>query len=89
MLGPLIAVDVGHCHWRESAPLGRPAVASGAWQDGTFVADLRVITTPHHVRLAVDAGTGTATATWSPPPLTGPSLLLHLRSPLMTRPDVA
>ncbi|MEU6840507.1 serine hydrolase [Streptomyces sp. NPDC046716] len=88
-LGPQIAVEVGHGHWRESAPLGRPVVASGAWQDGTFVADLRVITTPHLVRLTVAPDTGTATATWSTPPLTGPSLLLHLRSPLMTRPDVA
>ncbi|MBO1329644.1 hypothetical protein [Streptomyces sp. VRA16 Mangrove soil] len=37
----------------------------------------------------VDAGTGTATATWNIVPLTGPELLLHARSPLMTRPDVS
>jgi CubicO group peptidase (beta-lactamase class C family) len=82
-------VEVGHGDWRECAPLGRPIVAAGAWQGGTYVADLYVITTPHRVRLVVDAEAGTATATWSTPPLTGPSLELHLRSPLMTRPDVA
>ncbi|GAA1364404.1 serine hydrolase domain-containing protein [Catellatospora chokoriensis] len=88
-LGPSLDVEVGHGEWRESAPLGRPVVAAGAWQGDTFVADLCVITTPHRVRLLVDVGSGTAVATWSTVPLTGPSLALHLRAPLMTRPDVA
>ena len=88
-LGPLLDLEVGHGEWRESAPLGRPVVAAGAWQGDTFVADLCVVTTPHRVRLVVDARTGTATATWNLVPLTGPDLALHLRSPLMTRPDVA
>ena len=88
-LGSSLDVEVGHGEWRESSPLGRPVVASGAWQGDTFVADLCVITTPHRVRLVVDAGAGTAVATWSTVPLTSPSLELHLRSPLMTRPDVA
>lgn len=88
-LGPRLHAEAGHGHWRESAPLGRPLVACGAWQGGTFVADLCVVTTPHHVRLAVDTEAGTATATWTTVPLTGPRLELHLRSPLMTRPDVA
>ncbi|RSM64325.1 serine hydrolase [Actinoplanes sp. ATCC 53533] len=88
-LGPSLAVGVGHGEWRESSPLGRPVVAAGAWQDDTFVADLYVITTPHRVRLVIDADAETAVATWSTVPLTGPSLALHLRSPLMTRPDVA
>ncbi|MFC4060474.1 serine hydrolase domain-containing protein [Planomonospora corallina] len=88
-LGPSLTVEAGHGGWRESSPLGRPVVAAGAWQDGTFVADLYVITTPHRVRLVVDAGAGTAVATWNVVPLTGPDLVLHLRSPLMTRPDVA
>ncbi|UQU63207.1 beta-lactamase family protein [Couchioplanes caeruleus] len=79
-------VEVGHGGWRESSPLGRPVVASGAWQGDTFVADLFVITTPHRVRLMVDGGT--ATATWSTVPLTTPDLALHLRAPLMTRPGV-
>ena len=85
----LLDIEVGHGEWRESAPLGRPVFAAGAWQGSTYVADLYVITTPHRVRLAVDADAGTATATWSTLPLTGPSLELHVRSPLMTRPDVA
>jgi CubicO group peptidase (beta-lactamase class C family) len=85
----LLDVEVGHGVWRESSPLGRPVVAAGAWQGGRFVADFYVITTPHRVRLVVDADAGTATATWSTLPLTGPSLELHVRSPLMTRPDVA
>jgi CubicO group peptidase (beta-lactamase class C family) len=88
-LGSSLNVEVGHGEWRESSPLGRPVVAAGAWQGNTFVADLCVITTPHRVRLVVDADAGTAVATWSTVPLTGPSLALHLRSPLMTRPDVA
>ncbi|MBL7261182.1 beta-lactamase family protein [Actinoplanes sp. LDG1-01] len=86
-LGSALDLAVGHGQWRESAPLGRPVVAAGAWQGDTFVADLCVITTPHRVRLAVTAGV--ATATWNVEPLTGPRLELHLRSPLMTRPDVA
>jgi hypothetical protein len=86
-LGESLKVAVGHGEWRESSPLGRPVVAAGAWQDDTFVADLYVITTPHRVRLVVESGT--AVATWSTVPLTGPRLELHLRSPLMTRPDVA
>ncbi|WP_245923050.1 serine hydrolase domain-containing protein [Paractinoplanes atraurantiacus] len=81
------AVEVGHGAWRESAPLGRPVVASGAWQGDTFVAHLFVITTPHWVRLVIDGDK--ATAIWSVVPLTKPDLALHLRSPLMTRPDVA
>lgn len=86
-LGSLPDIEVGHGHWRESAPLGRPLVASGAWQGDRFVADLCVITTPHRVRLLVEAGA--ATATWNIVPLTGPRLDLHLRAPLMTRPDVS
>jgi hypothetical protein len=87
--GSLPEIEAGCGEWRESSPLGRPVCASGAWQGSTFVADLYLITTPHHVRLAVDADAGTATATWSTIPLTSPDLVLHLRSPLMTRPDVA
>jgi hypothetical protein len=52
-------------------------------------ADLYIITSPHTVRLAIDAGIGTAAATWTTVPLTTPNLVLHLRAPLMTRPDVA
>jgi hypothetical protein len=88
-LGSSLNVEVGHGEWRESSPLGRPVVATGAWQGNTFVAELYVITTPHRVRVVVDADAGTAAATWTTVPLTGPDLALHLQSPLMTRPDVA
>ncbi|MEU8198445.1 serine hydrolase domain-containing protein [Microbispora amethystogenes] len=87
--GSFLDVEAGHGGWRESSPLGRPVVATGAWQGDTFVADLYVVTTPHRVRLVVDAGAGTAVATWNIVPLTSPDLVPHLRSPLMTRPDVA
>ncbi len=88
-LGDEAAVKVGSGAWRESAPLGRPVVASGAWVAGRFVADLCVITTPHRVRVTIDDAAGAATATWSTPPLTTTDLTRHLRAPLMTRPDVA
>ncbi|WP_328998164.1 beta-lactamase family protein [Kribbella sp. NBC_00709] len=86
-LGSSLTIEAGHDDWRESSPLGRPVVARGAWQADKFVADLYVITTPHRVRLEVDGDT--ATAVWSTVPLTGPNLILHLQTPLMTRPDVA
>jgi hypothetical protein len=88
-LGSALDVEVGHGDWRESSPLGRPVVAAGAWQGSTFVAELYVITTPHRVRLVVDADAGTAVTTWNIVPLTGPDLVVHLRSPLMTQPDLA
>jgi CubicO group peptidase (beta-lactamase class C family) len=81
-----LQLEVGYREWRESSPLGRPVVATGAWQGDTFVADLYVITTPHRVRLTVGAS---ATATWNVVPLTTPDLRLHLQHPLMTRPDVS
>lgn len=87
-LGPALRVEVGYGEWRESSPLGRPLVAAGAWQGNRFVAELFVITSAHRVRLEADAAAGTATATWSTVPLTSPDLTLHLRAPLLTRPDV-
>ena len=78
----MLSVDVGQCTWRESAPLGRPVVAAGAWRGEAFAADIYVITSPSRVRLVVaDPG---ATATWNIVPLTGPDLLRQLRSPLIT-----
>jgi hypothetical protein len=87
--GSSLTFEAGHGEWRENSPLGRPVLAAGAWQGDTFVADLYVITTPHRVRLVIDADAGTAVAMWNTVPLTKPDLTLHLRSPLMTRPDVA
>ena len=70
-------------------PLPGLDVVAGAADDTVFVADLYVITSPHRVRLVVDPDAGTATLTWGNVPLTTPDLTLHLRAPLMTRPDVA
>ena len=83
----VLDVEVGDGTWRESAPLGRPVVAAGAWQGAAFVADIYVITSPSRVRLV--AAARRAVATWNIVPATGPDLLRQLRSPLMTRPDVA
>lgn len=83
----VLDIDVGHGTWRESARLGRPVVGAGGWQGGAFVADLYVITSPSRVRLVVMPPR--AVVTWNIVPLTGPDLLRQLRSPLMTRPDVA
>ncbi|WP_348240815.1 hypothetical protein, partial [Salmonella enterica] len=58
----LFSVEAGYGVWRESSPLGRPVVATGAWQGDTFVAELYVVTSPHKVRVAVDAVAGTAVA---------------------------
>jgi CubicO group peptidase (beta-lactamase class C family) len=82
-----IDLDVGYGGWRESAPLGRPVAAAGAWQGAAFVADLCLTTSPHRVRLVVDADH--AVLTWNIPPLVGPDLLRQLRSPLMTQPHHA
>lgn len=87
--GTVLDFEVGCGRWVESAPLGRLLCASGAWLQGAFVADLYVINGPHHLRLILDAGAGTATLNWSTVPLTSSDLLLHLRAPLVTRPDVA
>lgn len=88
-LGAVGAIAAGHTSWRESRPLGRPVCASGAWNDGVFTAALYLVTTPHHLELTVDADAGTASLTWNTVPLTTADLLLHLTSPLMTRPDVS
>ncbi|WP_460523975.1 hypothetical protein [Humibacter antri] len=86
--GSLLEVRIGHRQWWESSPYGRPICANGAWQSALFVADICVIKSPHQVRVTIDSD-GSATAVWVTIPLTSPNLLLHLRSPLMTRPDVA
>jgi CubicO group peptidase (beta-lactamase class C family) len=84
--GSLFGVELGFGEWRESSPLGRPVVASAAWQGDEIIAELYLITGPHHLRLTVDETR--ATLTWVTVPLTGPNLVLHLTDPLMTRPDV-
>lgn len=86
-LGPDLEIAVGFGSWRESRPLGRPVVSSGAWQSDTFVAELHLVTSPHRVRLTVHENR--AHLVWVTVPLTTADLILHLTSPLMTRPDMA
>lgn len=86
-VGNAFTVVVGYGHWSESRPLGRPVVASGAWQGDVFVSEIHLVNTPHRVRLII-RGT-TAELVWATTPLTGTDLIAHMTSPLMTRPDVA
>ncbi|WP_323742200.1 serine hydrolase domain-containing protein [Microbacterium sp. UFMG61] len=86
-VGTWFAAPIGYETWAESSPLGRPVIANGAWQGDTFVAELHLVSTPHRVRLRIHEGT--AELTWATVPLTSADLILHLTSPLMTRPDVA
>lgn len=69
-----------------TARSARPRGA-GARQGAAFVADLYIINTPSRLRLTVAAGR--VEATWNVVPLVGSDLLRQLRSPLMTRLDVA
>ncbi|QAY75009.1 class C beta-lactamase-related serine hydrolase [Agromyces protaetiae] len=85
----LVDVEIGCTEWRENPPLGRALCARGAWWGSTFVADIIVITGPHRVRLEIESDTGIAAARWVTVPLTTADLALHLRSPLMTRPEYA
>lgn len=86
-VGQLFVASIGYEGWAASSPLGRPVIANGAWQGDIFVAELHLVSTPHRVRLTMHGGT--AELTWVTVPLTSDDLLLHLTSPLMTRPDVA
>ncbi len=91
-LGQDLEIAVGFGSWKECRPLGRPVVSSGAWQRDTFVAELHLVASPHRVRLTVHENTAhenTAHLVWVTVPLTTADLMLHLRSPLMTRPDMA
>ena len=64
--------------WAESAlEVGGhrlPVVASGGWVEDSnrFVAEVRLIETPHRFTIAADASTGTVDLRWNLPPLSGP-----------------
>jgi L-ascorbate metabolism protein UlaG (beta-lactamase superfamily) len=62
-------------------------VISDVLGEDSFVADIYVITSPHRAHLVVDGAR--ALLNWNVTPLTDPDLAHHLRSPLVTRPDVA
>ena len=74
--GTKVPLAVGDGEWVESvlAVQGAelPVVASGGWQeDGTFAADLRLIETPHTVRIRTRTD-GTVDLAWREVPLHGP-----------------
>ena len=73
--GTPVTVAVGDGRWTESVPaldgVQLPVVAAGGWQrDGTFAADLRLIETPHTIRLRSRTD-GTVQLAWREPPLHG------------------
>lgn len=77
--GQLVTV-VGDGQWLESrwaTPAGveLAVVASGAWHDGVFAAQLRLVETPHTVLVRLDPGTGLARLDWRLAPLIGPGPL--------------
>lgn len=71
---------VGDGRWLESrwpTPRGPElsVVASGAWHDGVFTAQVRLIETPHTVLVDLDPARATARLNWRLVPLTGPDPL--------------
>jgi CubicO group peptidase (beta-lactamase class C family) len=86
--GTDVTVAVGDGHWREStlAARGRelPVVAAGGWgEDGTFAADLRLVETPHTIRLRTRHD-GTVHLGWREVPMHGPDpLATAVRGPAL------
>lgn len=71
-----LVTTVGDGAWLESrwpTPRGPElaVVASGAWRDGVFSAQLRLAETPHTVLVEVDPAAGTALLGWRMVPLNG------------------
>lgn len=77
--GELVSV-VGDGRWSASrwpTPRGPElaVVASGAWSDGIFGAQLRLVETPHTILVRLDPMADTARLDWRLVPLTGPDPL--------------
>jgi hypothetical protein len=53
--------------WPTEPPI--PFLSAGGWNDGKFLAELRMIQTPHLLRIVLDPGTGTFDSHWREPPL--------------------
>ena len=75
-----LVTRIGDGEWLESrwpTPRGPelPVVASGAWREGVFSAELRLVETPHTVLVELDPDRGTARLSWRLIPLTGPDPL--------------
>ena len=86
--GAAVPLRVGEGQWSESVlavdGAEPPVVAAGGWTaDGTFEADVRLIETPHTIRLRSSAD-GTADLGWRQVPLHGPDpLSLAVRGPAL------
>jgi len=76
--GDPIRIDVGDGTWLTATPTvdGRnlPVAASGGWTESGYVAEIRMIETPHSFRVAT--GHSGALLTWRMPPLGGDDLLV-------------
>ena len=75
-----LVTRIGDGEWLESrwpTPRGPElsVVASGAWRDGVFAAELRLIETPHTILVELDPAAGAARLNWRLVPLTGPDPL--------------
>lgn len=71
-----LVTRIGDGEWLESrwpTSLGPEVsvVASGAWRDGAFLAELRLVETPHTILVELDPELGTARLNWRLAPLTG------------------
>ena len=71
-----LVTRVGDGEWLESrwpTPPGPEVevVASGAWRDGVFIAELRLVETPHTILVELDPELGAARLNWRLVPLTG------------------
>lgn len=83
-LGSLGEVACGHGRWSDGTILVDPGVpevasvpiaSSGAWaDDGTFVAEMAFVETPHRLRLSCDPGAKTYSMGWNATPLVGGAL---------------
>lgn len=87
--GDLLAIDFGADGWTESVPLDRPVAATGCWRGDVFTGRVFVLNTPHRLDFVLDAAARTAVCEWHTVPLTTLDLMRHLRTPLMTRPEVS
>lgn len=87
--GDLLAIDFGSDDWIESLPLDRPVAAIGCWRGDVFTGRIFVLNIPHRLDFRLDAAARTAVCEWHTVPLTTLDLVRHLRTPLMTRPEVS
>ena len=77
--GAPVSIPIGNGSGADGAlPNGHasvPTAASGGWRYGKFAAHVRIVETPHSIRIDADPDTSTAIARWILPPLNGPDPL--------------